>query len=494
MPVEFYSNRPTNEVASASTRLPPTDPVETFTRNPDNGKATDLVGEVTTSLENDTKHGSDNQMLRYPSDDTLASLPVEPSELPASETTHLSVDATFDVPAPELAALATPRMPRRSSLKSSNRPELPQNNPADSDATSHTTYTNSENTAQTSVEDSCQTPEFGIATRLSQSPRPLASRKEANKNDGNSHLLRVYEDDDKVSEDLWLQLALESSPPPSTFGAKAVLGERPINTEITRRRNSFSAKTSTEQNINVHGARQIIGRAIPRIKEGTLDQENFKDLRKLIYQDNIWATADEGQTMFDELVLSLAGVLHGNMSYANMDHTKLQRLRLEALYTLKALNIKNKMDLGKWGPRIVRSMVLARNDYPGNPHIVFIMQDFAKTLIDRAEQQSSLDNILKILEGVGSIELEGDAILMAIDLLTLLVARGNEGISEDTESRLGRIACQAMVDFAIDVRMAGTALATKMFAVVKPESRYWRLMVSLSEEHKNLLTYYVSRV
>lgn len=490
LPVEFYSYRPSNEVGFASIGKSPTDPVDTITRNPGKGKPTDPVGQTITSSSNEATTRLESRTFRCPSDKP-ATLPVEPSEFPASEATHLSVDETFNIPAPELAAHLSPRMPRRSSLKSSNRPDLSKGPQTASDTTSVATHALSENTAQTSVEDDSHPREFGIATRLSQSPRPLASRKEANKSSGDSRPLRVYEDDGQVSEDIWLELALES--PPSTLGAKAVLSELPINTEISKRRNSFSAKTTAYENIGVYQARQAIGRAIPRIKEGTIDQENLKDLRRLINRDSLWAQAEEGQAMFDELVLALVGVLHGSTSYADMAEAKLERLRLEAIYALQALNIKNKTDLHKWRLRIVKTLLIARNDYPDSRHIIFMMTKFLETLTDQEEQQDSLDCLLKLLESTNTVKLESHAIVMAIELITYILTRGNQGLSDDVECRLGRIACQALMEFDTTLRMAGTEMATKMFYVVKPESRYWSLMLDLSAEHKYLITYYVSR-
>ena len=496
MPVEFSSANPPNEVSTALIGKTLTGPVDTITRNPVNGKTTNPVGKVSASLANDKTSSSDRQMFRCPSDGTLASLPVEPSELPASETTHLSVDGTFNIPAPEVAALATPRMPRRSSLKSSNQPNVTREQGANADATSNTVHNNSKTTAPTSIEVDSQPPQFGIATKLSPSPRPLASRKEGLKSAVERRRLKVYEDEDEMSEDIWLTLALErGSPPPSpTPDAKAVLSELPVNTEITKRRNSFSAKMTTDQNVSIHQTRQVIGRAIPRMQDATLDHEGFKNLRALIHKDDLWATGEEGQPIFDDLVQSLSFIIQGDSPYNNMDHEKLKLLRLQAIYTINVLHTKNKPALAKWSQHILRSLAVSYEDYPNDTATPFsrirlMTAGLADKMIDLADQDRNLDTLFKLLESNTPLERN----ILALQLLGKALLKGNGKVDQMTEARLGRLTCLCIGDLDTDVRMAGTTLASRMYVYVRPESRFWGLLVELSEEQKNLVTYYVSK-
>ena len=496
LPVEFSSWKPPNEVSLALIGKTPTDPVDTITRNPLNGKTTTPVGEAPASLANDKTDSSDRQMFRCPSYGTLASLPVEPSELPASETTHLSVDGTFSIPAPEVATLATPRVPRRSSLKSSNQPKITKEHRVNSDATSNTAHNKTETTALTSIEADPQSPEFGIASRLSQSPRPLASRKEGIKSVGDSQRLKVYEDEEDMSEDIWLQLALErGTPPPSPPpDAKAVLSELPVNKDITKRRNSFSAKMTTDQNLSIYQTRRFIGRAVPRLQDGTLDCEGFKHLRALITKDNLWATGEEGQPIFDDLVQSLSFIIQGDSPYADMDHDKLRLLRLQAIYTINALHTNNKMALANWSQHILRSVAVSYGDYPNitaTPwlRICSMMDKLAENMLALADQDRNLDTLFKLLESNTPL----DQNVLALQLLTRALDKGDGRVDKGTEARLGRLTCLCIADLDIDVRIAGTKLATQMFEFVKPESRFWQLLVELSEEQKNLVTYFVSK-
>ena len=496
LPVEFSSSKPPNEVSLALIGKTPTDPVDTITRNPGHGKATP-VGEAPYSPTKDKNSSLDRQMFRCPSDGTQASLPVEPSELPASETRYPSVDGTFGIPAPEVAPLATPRVPRRSSLQSSNQPNITREHRVSSDAPSKTAHNKTETTALTSIGVDSQPPEFGVACRLSQSPRPLASRKEGIKNAGDSQRLEVYEDEEVKSEDKWLQLALKrGSPPPSpTLGAKAVLTELPVNTDIPKpkRRNSFSAKMTTDQNVNIHQTRQVIGRALPRMADGTLDREGFKHLRALIYKDHLWATGEEGQPVFDDLVQSLSFVVQGGSPYSDMDHGKLRLLRSEAMLTLNALLAMNRSALEKWSQHILRSVAMSFQDYPRPTgrlsHITLLMTRLANSMLELADQEQNLDTLLKLLESNTRLEQN----VLALRLLTTALDKGMADVDKRTEARLGRLTCLCISDLDTDVRIAGSSLATLMFRFVKPESRFWQLVVDLSEEQKNLIAYYVSR-
>ncbi|KAL8793782.1 MAG: hypothetical protein Q9195_003612 [Heterodermia aff. obscurata] len=493
LPVEFSSWKPPNEVSFALIGKTPTDPVDTITRNPVNGKTTAPVGELPSRLNYVKSGSSDCPWVRCPSDGT--SLPVEPSELPASEITDLSVDGPFNIPAPEVAAAATPKAPRRSSLKSSNQPNITKEHRVTSQATSNTARDKTETTALTSIEADSQTPEFGIASRLSQSPRPLASRKEGIKSAGDSRRLKVYEDEEQMSEDIWLQLAAErGSPPPSpTLGAKAVLGERPVNTDIPKRRNSFSAKMTTDQNVSVHQTRQYIGRVVPRIQDGTLDHKGFKHLRELITKDNLWSTGEEGQPVADDLIQSLSFIIQGDSPYSDMDHEKLRLLRLHAVYTLTTLYHNNPIAVGRWSQHILRSVAVSYGDYPNFtqplPLISLMMLRLAEHMLDLADQQRNLDTLFKLLEKGAPLEQN----ILALQLLTTALDRGHEGVDDTTEVRLGCLTCVCIGSFDTDVRMAGTNLAAKMFEYVKPESRFWQLLVELSEEQKNLVTYYISK-
>ena len=493
MPVEFSSCNPPNEVSLALIGKTPTAPVDTITRNPVNGKTTIPVGKVSASFANDKINNSDRQMFRCPSDSRLASLPVEPSELPASETAYLSVDGTFknfdgafNIPAPEMAALATPRVPRRSSLKTLNQPKITTEHRVTSDATSDTAHNN--------MEADSQPQEFGIASRLSQSPRPLASRKEGAQSVVDSQRLKVYEDEEEKSEDIWLQLALErGTPPPSPTLGTNVLSELPVNTDITKRRNSYSAKMTTDQNLGIYQARQVIGRAIPRIQDGTLSPESFKLLREMIQKDNLWATGEEGQPVFDDLVQSLSFVILGDSPYADMDSGKLRLLRLQAIYTINQLQHNNKADLGRWSQHILRSVAMSYQDYPDTntpaPRVMHAMTRLADDMVDLADQDRNLDTLFKLLETNRPLSQN----VLALNLLTRALDQGDGTVDKMTEARLGRIACHCIPDSDTDVRMAAFSLAAKMWAYIKPESRFWKLLCELSEEQKNLVVYFAAK-
>ena len=495
LPVEFSSCNPPNEVSLALIGKTPTDLVDTITRIPVNGKTTAPVGEATTSLTKDKIDSSDRHMFRCPSDGTLVPLPVEPSELLASETSHLSVDGTFNIPAPEVAALATAKMPRRSSLKSSNQPNITKEHRVSSQATSNTARDTTETTALTSIEADSQTPEFGTASRLSQSPRPLASRKEGLKGDRDSRRLKVYEDEEQMSEDILLQLGLErGSPPPSpTLGPKGVLGELPVNRDITKRRNSYSAKMTTDQNVSIHQARHFIGRIVPRIQDGTIDHEGFKQLHALTKKDDLWATGEEGQPVFDDLVQSLGFVILGGSPYDDMDHEKLRMLRVQAISMLNTLYRRHRVAIGKWSQYILRSVAVSYRDYPsstaGLPFISLMMLRLAENMLELADQERNLHTLFKLLESDTPLEHN----ILALQLLTIALDKGHGSVDKDTEWRLGRLTCLSLGNYDTDVRIAATKLATKMFLFIKPESRFWQLLVDLSEEQKNLVAYCISK-
>ena len=314
MPLKFYKDRPPHNVGLASIRKSSTDLVDTPQRVPVNKDSINLIGETSTSIGNETSKHSNRQILRCPPGGSTAILSVEPYGLPASEANHLSVDEKSSIRAPNVAE---------------------------------------------------QRSDYNNTTRFSQGPRILASRKEGLKTTNDSRTsLRVYEDD-KESVDLWLQVAMED-PTLSSPRNDRVLGELPINTDIPKRSNSISTKTNTEDNVTIYRTRQLIERSIPRILEGTFDEDGYRKLKSLVWQDSTWATGDEGKTIFDELILSIQSVLQGSAAYAEMGFDRLHPLRTQVVLLLQALNVMNEKDLDRWSIQLVRAMIMARDDYPNN--------------------------------------------------------------------------------------------------------------------------------
>ena len=317
MPLEFDKDRPPHDVRLASIRRSSSGSVDASQRVPSSQDLMDPIGEKATFHGNATSVDSNHQMLRSPSDKSAATLPVEPFGLPASEAKEVSVDASSSISAPKVAE-------RRS--------------------------------------------EDDVASRLSQSPRPLASRKEGLKTtfDGRAPL-RVYEDD-KESVDLWLDIAMEECSLPSHKDNR-VLGELPINTDLPKRSNSFSAKTNTEDNVTIYRNRQLIERSIAHILEGTFAEDGYRKLKSLVSHDSTWATGDDGKARFDELVLSLQNVLRATGSYAGRGFEQLHPLRSKVIHLLQILDERNGKDLDRWSTQIVHSLIIARNDYPNNTRV-----------------------------------------------------------------------------------------------------------------------------
>lgn len=61
------------------------------------------------------------------------------------------------------------------------------------------------------------------------------------------------------------------------------------------------------------------------------------------------------------------------------------------------------------------------------------------------------------------------------------------------EVKLGALATRCLGDLDADIRMGALDLAIVMWEVVKPESRYWELMVGMDMEHHDLLLYYLAK-
>lgn len=313
MPLEFDKDRPPHDVRLASIRRSSSGSVDAPRRVPSSKDLMDPIGEKSTLNGNATTTESHRQMLRSPSDKSRATLPVEPFGLPASEVKQVSVDAVSSISAE-------------------------------------------------------QTSEYDVAKRLSQSPRPLASRKEGLKTtfDGRAPL-RVYEDD-KDSVDLLLTKAMEELDSLSDRDNR-VLGELPINTDLPKRSNSFSAKTNTEDNVTIYRNRQLIERSVAHILEGTFAEDGYRKLKSLISHDSTWATGDDGKARFDELVLSLQNVLRATGSYASRGFEQLHPLRSKVIQLLQILDERNGKDLDRWSTQIVHSLIIARNDYPNSTRI-----------------------------------------------------------------------------------------------------------------------------
>ena len=320
MPLEFDKDRPPNDVRLASIRRSSSGSVDVHPRVPSGQDLMDPIGEKNTFHGNATTTELNRQMLRAPSVNSKTTLPVEPFGLPASDASEdglVSFDAMSSISIPTIAE---------------------------------------------------QRSEYDMAKRLSQSPRPLASRKEGFKTtfDGRAPL-RVYEDD-KESVDLWLDIAMEDRNLNSHRGNR-VLGELPINTDLPKRSNSFSAKTNTEDNVTIYRNRQLIERSIAHILEGTFAEDGYRRLKSLISHDSAWATGDDGKARFDELVLSLQNVLRATGSYAGRGFEQLHPLRSKVLQLLEILDEKNGKDLDRWSTQIVHSLIIARNDYPNSTRI-----------------------------------------------------------------------------------------------------------------------------
>ena len=311
-PLELDKDQPPPDVGVVSIRKSSSDQVDTSQRVAVSEESIGPVVQNPRSLGNTTTDNSNGQMLRCPPDEHPAPLSVELSGLPASEASNLSVDEISSVPALEVAEQISER---------------------DTD------------------------------TGRLHSPRPLASRKEVSKTTNDSHRpLRVYEDD-RESVDLWLEVAMED-PTTAPHRNNRVLGELPVNTDMPKRSNSFSAKINTEDNVAIYRTRQLLERSVPRILEGTFDEDGYRRLRSLISKDSTWATGDDGKAICDELVLSVQSVLQGSGSYAGKGFEQLHPLRSQVIHLLESLDDMNKKDLDRWSTQLVRSLIIARDEYP----------------------------------------------------------------------------------------------------------------------------------
>lgn len=311
-PLEFDKDRPPHDVGLASMRKLSADGLDTSQRVPVRKDSVGPVGQNSIALGNTTVNNLNRQMLWGLPDESPATLAVEPFGPPVSEASHLSVGGNCSVPVPQAAE---------------------------------------------------QRSEHDTRTRLSHSPRPHASRKEGLKTTNDIRTpLRVYEDD-KESVDLWLEVAMED-PTTAPHMNNRVLGELPVNTDMPKRGNSFSAKTNAEDNVAMYRTRQLLERSIPRISEGTFDEDGYRKLRSLVTKNSTWATGVDGRAIFDELVLSVQSVLQGNGSYAGKGFEQLHPLRSQVIHLLESLSEMSKMDLDRWSIQLVRSLIIARDDYP----------------------------------------------------------------------------------------------------------------------------------
>ena len=354
--------------------------------------------------------------------------------------------------------------------------------------------------------------------RTSMSPRAIGSRKE------NPTLKTSYFQDQmplQVYEDPVLDSGNGSySPPPPDYTSGA-LEELPVNEPAKQYRRVFDhqllaeepdspeyhqkwlaveaaerRRMSNSENIdNPRLARKILDSGIMRIQSRNLDVHGFRKLQALIRTsgDSIW----DGGYKFDELVPPLLEYLEIPNDESTPRTGKAQDLKTQVLVTVRVLLQHQPKFFYTYHARALTAVLAARKHYSSTSHIVCGLEETAESIVHQCDPSQCIDSVLDLLETERNEGAGTNTVFMALYVLAGLLHRGQEKgntrhLSDEQETRLGRMGANCLSDTNPDIRRAVIEFVLELFDSVDQE-RFWGLVMGAKEDHRSLITYYLAR-
>ncbi|CBX99261.1 similar to gi/121748847/sp/Q0UQJ8.1/STU1_PHANO RecName: Full=Protein STU1 [Plenodomus lingam JN3] len=333
---------------------------------------------------------------------------------------------------------------------------------------------------------------------------------------------------------------------------KPVLEELPINEKSNERRHSTESASSdiimdnggeerprghqktastgsvlfTEReetpNAEVLKNRQLLASGIKKIEGRTVEAHMFRRMQDMVKSNQeIWGPNDEN---FGRLLLACLDFLEFPIQDLKGPPLKAMNLKVQALATIRALLALYRKETAQYFGRVLCAILRTKAQYENTSHIAVDLEATADEIVKYGQTTDCLNAVLSLIEATppsspssspnsrsstNSLACTTTAAAtrtttMALSTLASLVeisGAKNVTLSAEQTSRLGKLAVRCMDDPDADVRKADIEFCVKLHERIakkgpvdsKEDGGFWKAVAGASEQHLNLLTYYLAK-
>ncbi len=349
--------------------------------------------------------------------------------------------------------------------------------------------------------------------------------------------VRVYEDPFIADEPAAIEQEME----------KPVLEELPINEKSNERRISTESipgdtlmgnaseerprghikTTSTgsvmhsESNEMAHAEmlknRQLLVSGIKKIENRTVEAHMFRRMQDMVKSNQgIWGSNDEN---FGRLLVACLDFLESPVEELKVSSAKAVNLKVQALATVRAMLSLYRKETARYYSRVLCTVLQTKSQYENTSHMAMDLETTADEIIKYGPTSDCLNAVLSLIEDTptstpasspnskalsspfpyhGSSRTTTMALSALASLIQISGAK-NITLSADQTARLGKLAVRCMDDQDSDVRKADIEFCVALHERIaglhgeKEDGGFWRAVAGASEQHLNLLTYYLAK-
>lgn len=329
---------------------------------------------------------------------------------------------------------------------------------------------------------------------------------------------------------------------------KPVLEELPINEKSNERRRSAESTTSDiimgngseerprghhkttstgsvlfgdredTNNAEVMKNRQLLASGIKKIEGRTVEAHMFRRMQDMVKSNQeIWGSNDEN---FGRLLLACLDFLEAPASELKAPPMKAVNLKVQALATIRALLSLYRKETSKYFGRVLCTILQTKSQYGNTSHIAIDLECTADEIVKYGQTLDCLNAVLSLIEdspastptaspnsrsSISSLPGQPSTRTTTMALCTLaslveISGAKNLALSTDQTTRLGKLAVRCMDDQDADVRKADIEFCIALHERIatppgseKEDGGFWKAVAGASEQHLNLLTYYLAK-
>jgi len=270
-------------------------------------------------------------------------------------------------------------------------------------------------------------------------------------------------------------------------------------------------------NAEVLKNRQLLTSGIKKIEGRTVEAHMFRRMQDMVKSNqDIWGANDEN---FGRLLLACLDFLEAPVQELKAPPPKAVNLKVQALATIRALLSLYRKETAQYFGRVLCAILQTKSQYENTSHIAIDLEATADEIVKYGQTLDCLNAVLSLIEdtppttpssspnsraSVSSVAGTSSTrtTTMALGTLASLVeisGAKNVVLSMEQTSRLGKLAVRCMDDADADVRKADIEFCVKLHErIAKPGSQqedggFWKAVAGASEQHLNLLTYYLAK-
>ncbi|KAF2849467.1 HEAT repeat-containing protein [Plenodomus tracheiphilus IPT5] len=273
-------------------------------------------------------------------------------------------------------------------------------------------------------------------------------------------------------------------------------------------------------NAEVLKNRQLLASGIKKIEGRTVEAHMFRRMQDMVKSNQeIWGPNDE---TFGRLLLACLDFLQSPIQDLKGPPLKAINLKVQALATIRALLSLYRKETAQYFGRVLCAILQTKAQYENTSHIAVDLEATADEIVKYGQTTDCLNAVLSLIEATppsspspspnsrsstnslaSTTTAATRTTTMALATLASLVeisAAKNVTLSAEQTARLGKLAVRCLDDPDADVRKADIAFCVKLHERIakkgvdsKEDGGFWKAVAGASEQHLNLLTYYLAK-